>query len=50
LNALKYNKTLTHEIGLYIIHGLLHLNGHGDKMPSKPVKCINFRKKYLPPA
>ena len=29
--AKKFGKSLDHEIGLYIIHGLLHLNGYGDK-------------------
>lgn len=29
--AKKFGKPLDHEIGLYIIHGLLHLNGYGDK-------------------
>ena len=27
----KYGKPLDHEIGLYVIHGLLHLNGYKDK-------------------
>jgi probable rRNA maturation factor len=29
--AKKFGKPLDHEIGLYIIHGLLHLNGYQDK-------------------
>ncbi|MGA3171587.1 MAG: rRNA maturation RNase YbeY [Chthoniobacteraceae bacterium] len=28
--AREYAQPLEHEIGLYIIHGLLHLNGHDD--------------------
>jgi probable rRNA maturation factor len=28
--ALEYNQRLEHELALYIIHGLLHLNGHDD--------------------
>ena len=28
--AAQYNQLLDHEIGLYIIHGILHLNGHDD--------------------
>jgi probable rRNA maturation factor len=28
--AAQYNQPLVHEIGLYIIHGVLHLNGHDD--------------------
>jgi probable rRNA maturation factor len=30
-HAKKFGKPLDHEIGLYIIHGLLHLNGYRDK-------------------
>ena len=30
-NAAKYGKRLDHEVALYIIHGLLHLNGYEDK-------------------
>ena len=30
-NATRFGKPLEHEIGLYIIHGLLHLNGYDDK-------------------
>jgi probable rRNA maturation factor len=28
--AAEYSQPLEHELGLYIIHGLLHLNGHDD--------------------
>jgi probable rRNA maturation factor len=28
--AAQYGQPLDHEIGLYIIHGILHLNGHDD--------------------
>jgi probable rRNA maturation factor len=28
--AAEYGERLDHELGLYIIHGLLHLNGHDD--------------------
>jgi probable rRNA maturation factor len=28
--AREHGRRLEHELGLYIIHGLLHLNGHGD--------------------
>jgi probable rRNA maturation factor len=28
--AAEYGQRLEHELGLYIIHGLLHLNGHDD--------------------
>ncbi len=31
IHARKFGKPIDHEIGLYIIHGLLHLNGYGDK-------------------
>lgn len=29
-HAREYAQTLEHELGLYIIHGLLHLNNHDD--------------------
>jgi probable rRNA maturation factor len=28
--AAEYGQPLEHELGLYIIHGILHLNGHDD--------------------
>jgi probable rRNA maturation factor len=28
--AVEYGQPLEHELGLYIIHGILHLNGHDD--------------------
>jgi len=28
--AAEYRQPLEHELGLYIIHGILHLNGHDD--------------------
>jgi len=28
--AAEYGQRLEHELGLYIIHGILHLNGHDD--------------------
>lgn len=33
-NALLFKKSLHQEIALYIIHGLLHLNGYKDKFPA----------------
>ncbi len=29
-HAREYGQRLEHELGLYIIHGILHLNGHDD--------------------
>jgi probable rRNA maturation factor len=32
-HAKQFGKVLNHEIGLYIIHGLLHLSGYDDRSP-----------------
>jgi probable rRNA maturation factor len=34
-NATRFGKPLVDEIGLYIIHGLLHLNGYDDTTPAE---------------
>jgi len=46
-NALKYGKHLDHEIGLYIIHGLLHLNGYTDKIPAEARKMHELQDEIL---
>ncbi len=33
-NAALYGRTLDQELALYIVHGLLHLNGYEDKEPA----------------
>lgn len=32
--AAEHGERLEHELGRYIIHGLLHLNGHDDRTPA----------------
>jgi len=32
-NSARFGQPLEHELGLYVIHGLLHLNGHDDLDP-----------------
>ena len=33
VNAPQYGRTLEEELALYLVHGLLHLNGYKDKEP-----------------
>jgi probable rRNA maturation factor len=46
-NTVKFNATLKHEIGLYIIHGLLHLNGYTDKIPLEAQKMAKLQNEIL---
>jgi probable rRNA maturation factor len=47
INAAKYNKPLDHEAGLYIIHGLLHLNGYTDKMEGEARRMHKLQNQIL---
>ncbi|MGH8046283.1 MAG: rRNA maturation RNase YbeY [Chthoniobacterales bacterium] len=53
-NALRYDATPDDELALYIIHGLLHLNGFDDVKPaqarsmhSRQAKILNAARKSL---
>jgi probable rRNA maturation factor len=46
-NAKKYQKPLHHEIGLYIIHGLLHLNGYNDKTQAERRTMQKMQERIL---
>ncbi len=51
-NAARYGQTLDEELALYIIHGLLHLNGFDDlepvsarRMRSRQAKILNMARR-----
>ena len=46
-NSARYRTTPENEIALYIIHGLLHINGYGDKSPAAAAKMSRTQKKIL---
>lgn len=46
-NSARYRTTLEREIALYIIHGLLHINGYGDKSPAAALKMRRTQEKIL---
>jgi probable rRNA maturation factor len=46
-NARRYGSTLDQEIGLYIIHGLLHLNGYKDLKSAEAREMENLQKSVL---
>ncbi len=46
-NAVRYGSTLDREIGLYIIHGLLHLNGYTDLQSAEAREMENLQKSVL---
>ncbi|MDD5669069.1 MAG: rRNA maturation RNase YbeY [Candidatus Omnitrophica bacterium] len=51
VNAKKFRTTPSYELMLYIIHGLLHILGYDDTVPSKRVvmrkKEVYYVKKYI---
>jgi probable rRNA maturation factor len=46
-NARKFGKSLTREIQLYIIHGLLHLNGFDDRNSREAARMRRAQEKIL---
>lgn len=46
-NAAKFGTTFENELQRVIIHGILHLLGHGDKAPGEEVKMHALEDKYL---
>lgn len=46
-NAVRYRNRLDCEIGLYIIHGLLHLSGHTDLLPAEASKMKRLQESIL---
>lgn len=47
MNAIKFKRRLEKELGLYITHGLLHLNGFTDKIPAETLKMKQLQNKIL---
>jgi probable rRNA maturation factor len=46
-NAPLYHRTLNQELALYLIHGLLHLNGFEDKEPEDAKKMHRLQEEIL---
>ena len=46
-NAAQYGRSLQEELALYIVHGLLHLNGHEDKEPATAARMHRLQESIL---
>ena len=46
-NAAKFGATFENELQRVIIHGILHLLGHGDNAPGEEAKMHALEDKYL---
>jgi len=46
-NAAQYGRSLDEELALYIIHGLLHLNGYEDKQPAAAARMHGVQERIL---
>lgn len=46
-NAATYGRTLEEELALYIVHGLLHLNGYEDKGPEDFARMRELQERIL---
>lgn len=46
-NAARYGKSPVEELALYVIHGLLHLNGFADKLPADAAKMRRAQSRIL---
>jgi len=47
LNAAQYGRALDEELALYIVHGLLHLNGYEDKEPAAAARMHRLQERIL---
>ena len=45
--AARYGQPLEHELALYIIHGLLHLNGYEDGTPREAARMRRLQERLL---
>ena len=45
--AAQYGRALDEEIALYIVHGLLHLNGYEDKEPAAAARMHRLQERIL---
>jgi len=46
-NSVVHGKSLDREIALYVVHGLLHLNGWSDKDPDEARRMEMLQEKLL---
>ena len=46
-NAAIYGRSLDEELALYIVHGLLHLNGYEDKEPTAAARMHRLQEQIL---
>ena len=46
-NAARYGRSLDEELALYIVHGLLHLNGYEDKKPADAARMRRLQERIL---
>ena len=46
-NAALYGRTLEQELALYVVHGLLHLNGYEDKEPRDAARMHQLQERIL---
>jgi len=46
-NAVLYGRSLDHELALYIVHGLLHLNGYEDKEAAAAARMHQLQESIL---
>jgi len=46
-NGMLHGESLDREIALYVVHGLLHLNGWSDKEPAEAHRMRTLQKKIL---
>jgi probable rRNA maturation factor len=46
-NAARYQLPIEHELGLYILHGLLHLNGFDDAAPADAARMRRLQVRLL---
>ncbi|MCX6968168.1 MAG: rRNA maturation RNase YbeY [Verrucomicrobia bacterium] len=46
-NAAQFGRPLDEELALYIVHGLLHLNGYEDKEPADAARMQQLQERIL---
>ena len=47
VNARLYGKTLEEELALYVVHGLLHLNGYSDKQKGEARRMGRLQERLV---
>jgi len=47
VNAVQYGRSLDAELALYVVHGLLHLNGYEDKEPAAAARMHRLQERIL---